>query len=220
MKNIKFLALTGLAFLSQSAFSQNTDNNISTNTFYTKAEDKTVTGTQYYDPLFMTAKLNEDNLAMVRYNAYSDQIEVKKPNAEITALVPEKDLVITTSDLRYNYEFVSYTTEDSENMMGYLNRIVNNTNVKIYTRMKVIFQPEVPSNGYQQLKPANYKKLPLKYFIKIKDGSIVELSTNKKKVGKLFPGKEAQVTDFIGKNKLSLDKEADITKLADFLNTL
>lgn len=221
MKIMKPLALLAVLLLNQSLFAQNTNNSLSNGEFYLKGEEKeAATGSQYFDDVFTAAKLKEQNMSMIRYNAYTDRVEVKKPNGEIMILTPEDNFVITTSNQKYNLEYVNYTA-DGEKTTGYLNRIVNNDNIKVYSRMKVFLQAESgTSNGYQKVKPAAYKKKAVKYFIKIKDDAIVELPENKKKAAKLLPGKEAQITEFLNSNKLSLDEEADVKKFGEYLATL
>ncbi len=226
MKNLKTLALTGFAFFTQLQYAQqstsvNIDKNMATQgAMFTKTADKADTvGTQYYNPNFLPAKIGEGSVTLIRYNAYNDQIEFQNGD-KVQGLPAEKGKTITTIDGKTSYTYTDYTTDQGESYTGYLISVASYPALKIYARQKMLYQPESePSNGYESTRPATYKKTALKYYIGIKDNPIVYLSPKKKELIKLFPGKEAQISEYAKNNKIS-DKDEDMVKLADFLSTL
>ena len=219
MKNLKTLTAAFALLISTAIFAQNT-NNSGTFLISKSSMGSKPTGSQYFNDAFTPATVKDKGITMIKYNAYLDQIELKGATDQVTVLDAEEGVLIPTSDRRNTYEFVSYTTDENENIKGYLNLISNNPQVKIYSRLRVFLQPETDTkSGYEAYKPPMYKKAGTKYFIKVKENPIVQFS-KKKDLAKLFPGKEKEVGDFISKNKISLSEDEDLVKLGEFLNTL
>ena len=65
-----------------------------------------------------------------------------------------------------------------------------------------------------------YKKLNPEYYIQFKDGDVVYMSTKKKDVYDLIPGKETDVKKFVKENRLSTSDDQDLNKLGNYMNTL
>ena len=219
MKNLKTLTAAFALLISTAIFAQNT-NNSGTFLVGKSSMGAKPTGSQYFNDAFTPANIKDKGVTMIKYNAYLDQIELKGATDQVTVMDAEEGVLIPTSDRRNTYEFVSYTTDENENIKGYLNLISNSPQVKIYSRLRVFLQPEVDTkSGYESYKPPMYKKANTKYFIKVKENPIVHFS-KKKDLTKLFPSKEKEVGDFISKNKISLTDDEDLVKLGEFLNTL
>ncbi len=227
MKKLNKLAIVALMFYSQLNFAQTAtmDEQVHVGSGLVNAKKTTsekATGSQYFIDAFLPASISGSTTTyLVRYNAYTDQIEVKSSNDEVRPLIAKKDVLVATSDKKNTFEYVDYTSEKDESHTGYLNLISNNSGVKIYSRMRIYLQPEShPSNGYESYKPAMYKKSSVEYYIKTKDGGIVYMPSKKKELAKLFLGKDKEINDFIKTNKISLSDEQDLKKLGEFLNTL
>jgi len=218
MKNFKILTIFAILY-STFIFAQNTNNSGSFLIGKSSMGAKP-TGSQYFNDAFTPANIKDKGITMIKYNAYLDQIELKGATDQITVLDVEEGVLIPTSDRRNTYEFISYVTDENENVKGYLNLISNTPNVKIYSRLRVFLQPETDTkSGYEAYKPPMYKKATTRYFIKVKENQTVQFN-KKKDLAKLFSGKEKEVSDFISKNKISLSDDEDLQKLGEYLNTL
>lgn len=186
-----------------------------------KEKSQAATGSMYVTEKALPARVsNNDKTVLARYNAYADNIEISDPIAGTTSVLPQqKDVTVTFNNTGDSYSLQQYKTKDEELKTGYLSVISDKENVKIFKREKIFLQPEVfPASSYQSYKPANYKKLDDEYYVKIKDQD-AQYFSGKKDLAKLFPAKTKEVLDFIKKNKLDLEKPADLEKLGDFLNS-
>ena len=218
-KKLQTLLLAVTLIAGANSFAQNINNSGSSLITKSSMGAKPI-GTQYFTETYAPAKIKDMGVTMIKYNAYLDQIELKGATDQTSVLNVEEGQLITTTDGRNAYEFVTYVTDENETVKGYLNLISNNPEVKIYSRLRVFLQPETDTkSGYEAYKPPMYKKANTKYFIKIKDAQIVQFN-KKKDLAKMFPGKEKQINEFISSNKISFSDEADLAKLGTFLNTL
>ncbi len=220
MKNtLQTLLLSTVLISGSNAFAQNINNSGSSIINKSSMGAKPM-GSQYFNEGYAPANLQDMGITMIKYNAYLDQIEIKSAADQTSVLNVQEGQLITTTDGKNAYEFVSYVTDDNETVKGYLNLISNNSQVKIYERLRVFLQPETDTkSGYEAYKPPTYKKASTKYFIKIKDNKIVQFN-KKKEIFELFPGKEKQINEYIKSNKISLSDEADLSKLGTYLDSL
>ncbi|RZJ30552.1 MAG: hypothetical protein EOO48_04705 [Flavobacterium sp.] len=176
-----------------------------------------VEGSQYFSDDFISAKLDGfDPMYMIRYNAYQDYVEVKTANGKISKFEPSEKMRVVSTDKKNIYVYLFY-----DNAMGFLNEIASLDKVSIYQRNRKYLQAEsAASNGYSSYRPAIYKTAESKYYIRIKDAQLVEMPTGKKDFARLFGDKEADVTAYLKANKLSLSKNDDLKKLAEYLNSI
>lgn len=186
-----------------------------------KEKSQPATGSMFVNEKYMPAKLSNDGkTVLLRYNAYADNFEISDPQAQTVNVLPKRnDVVITFVSTGDEYTLQQYKTEKGETIEGYLNIVSQTPNVKIYKRERVFLQPEsFPANSYQTYKPANYKKASDEFYLKLKDQDALYFSS-KKDLAKLVPAKSKEILDFIKKNKLDVEKEADLQQLGTFLNT-
>lgn len=180
-----------------------------------------VAGTMYTEEAFLPAKISTDpSVLLLRYNAYSDYFEMSNPQEGVTKSLPKQDGVnVTFSGTGKEYTYVTYHKNDNE-FTGYLSIISDNPKVKIYKRERIYLQEGTKSdNGYAISKPSTYRKAADEFYAQVGSGPIQYFS-NKKGYAKLFPEKSKQVTEFIKKSNLDLEKTEDLQKLADFTATL
>ena len=219
MKNLKTLTLALVMSFSGAILAQNVNNSGSALIGKSLMGSKPV-GSQYFIETFTPANIKDKGITMIKYNAYLDQIEVKGATDEIAVLDAEEKVLISTTDKRNIYEFLSFVTDENETVKGYLNLISDNPQVKIYSRLRIFLQPETDTkSGYEAYKPPTYKKATTRYFIKVKENPPVQFN-KKKDLLKLYSGKEKDINEFMSKNKISLSEDEDLVKLGTFLNTL
>lgn len=188
-----------------------------------KEKSQAATGSKFVNEKNMPAKVSTDGgkTVLARYNAYADNFEISDPQAGTTSVLPmQNNVTITFVSTGESYSVQQYKTEDEDLKTGYLNVISDQENVKVFKRQRIILQPEVfPASSYQTYKPANYKKAGDEFYVKIKDQD-AQYFSGKKDLAKLFPAKSKEILDFIKKNKLDLEKDADLKSLGEFLNGL
>lgn len=186
-----------------------------------KAPSEPAQGTQYYIDNFNPAKVEGSNdTALIRYNAYSDELETKV-NDEIMVIQPQENTVFKLVSNEAAYTYVAYKDKNNDRKQNYLVLLSDSPKVKIFKRERITLIPEQhPTGGYQKYKAPEYKKLNPEYYIQLNDGEIVYFSTKKSDVLELVPGKESEIKDFLKKNKISTSDEEDFGQLSTFLSTL
>jgi hypothetical protein len=92
----------------------------------------------------------------------------------------------------------------------------------ILKKHKVVFIEEQASKtGYDEPKPAMFKSLKDRIYIKIGSKEAIVLPTKKKKLAKaIFPENPKDILDFINSNKIKLSKEEDLITLINYLNSM
>ncbi|MCO6148108.1 hypothetical protein [Flavobacterium sp. NRK1] len=185
-----------------------------------KEKSQPATGSMFINEKYMPARLsNSDKTVLARYNAYSDKFEISNPLDGTNTILPlQKDVSVNFTSTGDTYVLQQYKTDDDEIINGYLNLVSDKPNVKIFKRERIYLQPEVfPASSYQTYKPANYKKVNDEFYISLKGQDAVYFSS-KKDLAKLIPAKSKEILSFIKKNKLDLDKEADLEQLGNYLD--
>lgn len=225
MKNLK-LTVTGLSiFLSLAATAQVNTATIQTDGSQirqSKGTSQPATGSMYINERYMPAKVTGyDNNIMVRYNAYSDYFEIKNDQSDQVQNLPKNpEVEVTLVSTNNTYRVFEYKNEKGETNYGYLNVISEGPKVSFYKKELISLQPEFfPSNSYQTYKPANYKKEDNEYYIKL-NNEIMFLPSKSKHFAKMMDENDKEVKTFIKKNNIDLEKEQDLVKLAEYLETI
>lgn len=221
-KNLMFavpaLLISGASFAQQTYI----DNSGSIGLIYTKkGESQPAMGTQYFNETFSPAKVDNSNeVVLVRYNAYSNEMELKI-NDQINVLQVKENQTIALVNGKATYQYLPYVNENNVEGQGYLMVISNTPGFKIYRREKVELIPEQqPMGGYDKYKPAQYKKLDPEYYVQIGDGKIVYTKAKKKDFIKLIDGKEKEISSFIKENKINTSDEGDLSRLGSYIGTI
>ncbi|MES2485633.1 MAG: hypothetical protein V4581_06755 [Bacteroidota bacterium] len=225
MKRLNLLYSAIFAFASVSAFAQINQTPVHSGgqIYVSKEKELAATGSMYVNEAYQPAKLStNDNIMLLRYNAYQDYFEMSNPQEQAIKQLPkDKGVTITFNSSGEAYTIANYKTEDGNSQLGYLNVIADGAKVKIYKRERVYLQAGKSSaNSYQSAKAASYKKADDEFYVKV--GNAVEASffDGKKDFAKLVPGKEKEVLEYIKKNNIDTEKAADLQKLATFVETI
>lgn len=226
MKNLNLFYTAAFAFTSVVATAQINQSPVQSsggNGLITVMKEKSqaATGSMFLTEKYMPAKVsNIDKTVLVRYNAYSDNFQISDPIEGKEKILPQQnDVTITFNGTGEVYSLQQYVTDKEEVKKGYLSIVSDKPNVKIFKRERIFLQPEVfPASSYQTYKPAAYKKLDDEFYIKIKGQDAVFFSS-KKDLAKLVPAKSKELLDFIKKNKLDVEKEADLEQVGAYLDS-
>ena len=193
------------------------------------AKSSSITGSQFLSEEFESCKISSmpGKIFGVRYNAFNDEMKLKRADSKIYAINKyDIDAVFTFTSSKVSYHLFDYLSSDSKKesiIKGYFTKLNPEGPNFILKKSMILFFPEkVAVSGYDTAKPATYKKVKDRTYIKLanKDAAVL-LETNKKKLVKqLFPSSSKVILEFIKSNKIKLKKDADLIKFAEFLNTL
>jgi hypothetical protein len=218
-----FVAIPAL-LLTCGAFAQQTniDRSGSIGLIYSKkAASEPAIGTQYYIENFTPAKVEgAKDISLVRYNAYSDQLELKVLG-EINVVEPKENQLVSLVDGKAAYQYLQYTNEEGLENQGYLIVISSNPKFNIFKKERIQLIPEQhPNGGYQKYKAPQYKKVNPEYYIQVGDGQITYTEAGKKDFTKVAPGKEKEIEKFIKENKIKMSEDSDLQRLGAYISSI
>ena len=135
---------------------------------------------------------------------------LRDTNNDLFALSKSDDsVVITFTEPNVSYHLFNYIddSEERNNQKGYFVKLNDEGPNYILKKKTVLFFAEKQSKtGYDLAKPATYKKVKDRTYIKLanKEAAVL-LETNKKKLVKnLFPSNSKEILSFIKSNKIKL----------------
>ncbi|RFN59623.1 hypothetical protein [Marixanthomonas ophiurae] len=188
-----------------------------------KEEFESMEGSPYANETFIEGniyqgkKLANKNV-LLRYNAFADEIEIKKNKQTDTynALIKDPDVYVKIfQDI---YEFVPYNGSNEKG--GYFNVVTEGDQFDLYKKVKVTYkEPTYAKTSYQTDKPAKWVDT-VTYFLVGKDGSFYELPTRRSKVLDVMSKKKKEVKRYIKEQNIDLDEEQDLSKLVTYFNSL
>ncbi|CAM3265342.1 hypothetical protein [Aequorivita lipolytica] len=188
----------------------------------TEAQFAAVKDEAYANPNFVQGKIfQEDQLIKddvpMRYNAYADEIEIKKnpTDANYGALIKSPDIFVKIfQDL---YVFVPY--EGSNEKGGYFNVLSDGKTYDLYKKTKALYrEPQKAQTSYQRDTPPSFPKTVTYYLVQ--DGTFLEMPSSKSKVLKMMDRKKSEMKKYIKEKDLDLDKEADLVKAIAYFDSL
>ncbi|WP_040279170.1 hypothetical protein [Psychroserpens damuponensis] len=182
-------------------------------------------GSPYLYENFTIAKISATPTEVynIRYNAYTDEVEVKVSDDKVQNFNKSISNVVITfiaDDLKLTP--LNYINSNDGVQRGYFVPLTeNNEKVKLFSKKQVVFYKAKPAvTGYDKDKPAEFKNVSDSYFISIQDAYARELPKKKKDLAKLFPKHSKEVLSFIKKNRIKTSREEDLIQLTNYVNTL
>ena len=158
-----------------------------------------------------------------RYNAYNQEIEIKKTNLEeeqFKALIHDEKIRVAFVDKEIQY--TSFINKDGLKQNDYLISKTNGTKYRLYQRISVKYKEGQKSqNSFVAAIPPKYSQFS-EYYLKDLNSNLVSyVPAKKSKLLKLFKNNEQiQIASIIKKRGFNLKKELDLVQLFDFANTL
>lgn len=188
----------------------------------TEAQFEAIKDEAYANPNFLQGKifqedqLIKDNVPM-RYNAYADEIEIKKnvSDESYSALIKSPDIFVKiVNDI---YVFVPF--EGSIQKGGYFNVLSDGKTYDLYKKTKAEYrEPRKAQTSYQQDTPPSFVKSTTYYLVK--NGAFLEMPSSKSKILKMMDSKKSEMKKYIKENKVDLDKESDLIKTISYFDSL
>ncbi|MDA1175565.1 MAG: hypothetical protein O3C41_00655 [Bacteroidetes bacterium] len=194
------------------------------NTFLTlsESEDPNIEGSKYLNDNFSRASLSSmpNQIYAVRYNVFGDEMEFRGKDNNVLALnKSDRSVTVRFLDTNKTYFLFEYLNEDKLAKVGYFTKLnPQGDNIILKKNVTIFLKEKESKTGYDPYRPPMYKKVKDRIYIKLKGEMPVLLSSNKKKLASLFPGKEKEIGNFINKNRINLKKEIDLIKLINYLN--
>ncbi|MBK5212110.1 MAG: hypothetical protein JJE55_00435 [Flavobacteriaceae bacterium] len=166
--------------------------------------------------IFQETKLIKDEVPM-RYNAYADEIEIKKNTSDDSFSALIKDPNIFVKIFKDIYVFVPY--QGSNEKGGYFNVLSDGKTYDLYKKTTAVFrEPRIAKTSYERDSPPSFDKTTTYYLVQ--NGTFLEMPSSNSKVLKMMDKKKSEIKAFIKKNDINLDKEADKIKLVSYFDSL
>lgn len=188
----------------------------------TEAEFDAIKDEAYVNSSFINGNIyQEDQLLKsnvpMRYNAYADEIEIKKNASDESYGALMKDPNIFVKIFKDIYVFVPFEGNNSKG--GYFNVLNDGKKYDLYKKTTSVFkEPRKAKTSYERDTPPTFIK-SVKYYL-VEDGSFLEMPSRKSKVIKMMDSKKTEIKSYIKDNNIDLDKEADMIKLVSYFDSL
>lgn len=181
-------------------------------------------GSPYTHDLFLPTNLfykNEDlGLIFYRYNAYNEEIEIKRQNIEgegIQALGRDKQISIRVNNKPMSFK--TFIDDKGLTQNGYLTKLVDGK-YSIYKRVDVKFtEGQKSQNSFVPAIPARFSKFT-EYYLELEGRNKIEaVDLSNRKLIKLLPDEEkAKFKAYLKENNIKIRNEEDLTSIVNFLN--
>ncbi|MCZ4319625.1 hypothetical protein O4H26_11535 [Aequorivita viscosa] len=188
----------------------------------TEAQFESIKDEAYANPNFVQGKIFQDDKLLrddvpMRYNAYADEIEIKKSptDANYGALMKSPDIYVKM--FRDIYVFIPF--EGSNAKGGYFNVLTDGKTYDLYKKTKAVFrEPQKAKTSYQRDSPPSFPKTVTYYLVQ--NGVFLEMPNSKSKILKMMDIKKSEMKKYIKNNDIDLDKEADLIKTITYFDSL
>ncbi len=235
MNLFKIITATLLLSLPISFFGQN-DN------FYTKIQEKKIRGEQYWDsfklyeealenaegspyanPDFLPGRLYKgketvSNIMFLRYNAMSDEIEVKptEGSSTIQTIIKDPEIFAKVGDEMYMY--VDSVNPDEKG--GYFKIVKDLQTYDLVKKVEVTFEEaKFAKTSYDKSTRAQFIA-ETTYYLTDDRGTFYELPNSKAKILKVMAKKKNEIKAFMRKGNIDVSKEDDLSRLVTYFNSL
>ncbi|MEM0517821.1 hypothetical protein [Aequorivita flava] len=188
----------------------------------TEAQFESIKDEAYANPNFVQGKIFQDDQLIkddvpMRYNAFADEIEIKKSASDVSygALMKSPDIYVKM--FRDIYVFIPF--EGSNAKGGYFNVLTDGKTYDLYKKTKAVFrEPQKAKTSYQRDSPPSFPKTVTYYLVQ--NGAFLEMPSSKSKILKMMDKKKSEMKRFIKDNDIDLDKEADLIKTISYFDSI
>jgi len=182
-------------------------------------DERNVNGSKYFNDAFLLGKISINNksskdLYALRYNAYSDLIEVQKEN-EVETLIKAINVSCTIGGKLYVYQ--KYLSKNKGNL-GYLKVLNKGQNATLFKQESVIYkEARVAQTSHQSSFSAKFVQFENYYFLEKDNKDSVAMPLTKKSVLNAFDN-DSKIKSYIKKEKISFKSENDLINLFSYIN--
>lgn len=188
----------------------------------TEAQFNSIKDDAYANPNFVQGKIfQEDQLIKddvpMRYNAFADEIEIKKNASDENYGALIKDPSIFVKVFKDLYVFVPY--EGSNEKGGYFNVLSDGKTYDLYKKTKAVYrEPKKAETSYARDIPPSFPKTVTYYLVQ--NGTFLEMPSSESKILKMMDKKKAEMKKYMKENNIDLDKEQDLIKAISYFDSL
>lgn len=184
-------------------------------------KDSSILGTPYSIEKFMPADIDgAGELVLVRYNNQADEVEIEYDD-KILILPKKPEFGKVSLRKGKTIKLLNYVDVRNSNVYGYLFESYIGEKISLYLRERTIIVPaKEAQNGYDSASPARYSRTDDEYYFSYKGAAIVAFPDSKKELIAMYPENKKEIEDFLKTNKLKFKTEADLIKIATFLDSL
>jgi len=154
----------------------------------------------------------------LRYDMYTGEMQFIAKGIVYVIAFPEDIEYIEIEDVKFIYTPYLLTPSGTNPKESYFIVLMDGDN-KLLAKKEVLLLDAVPAKPYVDPKPAQFSKKNDSYYIKKKNLSAVKI-INRKSLISILEDKEAEVLDFIKKEKISHKNQEDLKKLIEHYNSL
>jgi hypothetical protein len=237
LNKIIFVLIVALTFGSSTLFSQNLGTQRKTNQFteyldrhnendiYDINDPSTYNGSPFAKPLYLLGNVYREeelisNRIALRYNVYSEEIEVKESiledNNKAKALIKSTDIHVSIA----NDLFVYLPLNESLPIGGYYQVLHKGDFIKLYKKLlKKFYLPKKAATSLTKDVPATFIDREV-FYIALKNDRYYELPSTKNKIIKAFKKNGAIVKNYIKEKDLDISNEKDLIRLIIYIDSL
>jgi len=179
-----------------------------------------IQGSPYLVEEFISGKIitpedvTYENL-LLRYNAYSDDLEFQKGNDNYN--IDPKSIVKKAEFGGMTYSYMNYDSF-GKIQRGFF-KILAEGNATLLIRYTIKFLEKEKVQPFVDPKPARFDAPKKEYYVSIV-GLPAKIIANKKSLLELFGDRKDEMESFISKNKLSIREDDSLTKIITHFNSL
>jgi len=154
----------------------------------------------------------------LRYDMYTNVMQFMAKGIVYVIAFPEDIVFVEVEHVKFIYTPYLLTPSGTNPKESYFIVLMDGDN-KLLARKEVLLLDAVPAKPYTDPKPAQFSKKNDSYYIRKKNLSAVKI-INRKSLISILEDKEAEVLDFIKKEKISHKNPEDLKKLIEHYNNL
>jgi len=154
----------------------------------------------------------------LRYDMYASEMQFIVKGIVYVIAFPEDIEFVEVEEVKFIYTPYLLTPSGTNPKESYFIVLMDGDN-KLLAKKEVLLLDAVPAKPYTDPKPAQFSKRNDSYYIKKKNLPAVKIS-NRKSLISIMEDKEAEVLDFIKKEKISHKSPEDLKKLVKHYNNL
>jgi hypothetical protein len=179
-----------------------------------------IKGFPYYNADFLPARFGDTSVVLpIRYDVFKGTVEILKNDGVYE--VPNENILKDSPLSKFTFEKSRETlilVDTHNELSGYFFRLADGKN-QLLKKIIVEFKPEIPApNHLIQAIPPRFEKQDPIYFIKTEE-DFIKIPKDIIEFLNYFPENKDEISDFVKKNKIKLNREKDLIKLVNFLNS-
>lgn len=183
-----------------------------------------ISGSPYYSEefkkgsiVYFDSELKEQPL--LRYNAFSDEIEMNANNSDNPdqALLKNSKIHCTIDGVTYKYLPIPKSDPQFEKA-GYLEEVFKGNSYTLYVRKRKVYREgkKARTSLEQSFSPRFIDYTA--WYYQIKSGGLIYFKPNKKNIRTIFKDQSKSLSNYLSKNKVDFKKKNDLKNLFSYLD--